>query len=175
MYTWIGAFLGYTVMLQQIIYLDLETGRVKWAKHACFDEGMFGEMNITPNARELHAYAGLQPPSKDDYIAPPKNFNIMAQSMPFLTLIDEELDKTCTSLTLGLTITKEPLQQRAYIVNCMPCSTAAHVHGGKRKILHCYLIQVNNTPIYSCQEVLEALQQASDDGKPSAHLVFAPR
>ena len=95
-------------MLQQIIYLDLETGRVKWAKHARFDEGMFGEKNITPNARQLQAYASLQPPSEDDYIALPENFDIMAQPTPFLSLIDKELTKTCTLPTLSLTITKEP-------------------------------------------------------------------
>ena len=125
MHTWIGTFLGYTAMLQQIIYLDLETGRVKWAKHACFDEGMFGKKNITPNARQLQAYTSLQPPSEDDYIASPENFDIMAQSMLFLSLIDEELTKTCMSPTLSLMITEEPLHQRAYIADCMPQSTAA--------------------------------------------------
>ena len=58
MYTWLAIFLGYTTTMSQVIYLNIKTGWVKQVKHAQFDEAMFGETIITPNACQLWSYAG---------------------------------------------------------------------------------------------------------------------
>ena len=57
-----GIFLGYTVTLRHIHYLELDTGRLKTALHANFDKGMGDLDKLTPNSRQLRLALGCQLP-----------------------------------------------------------------------------------------------------------------
>ncbi len=59
-----GIFLGCTATDQNITYLDLDTGTVKWSHHALFDEAWYRQSHRPPAAQLLYDL-GLEPDNND--------------------------------------------------------------------------------------------------------------
>jgi hypothetical protein len=100
-----GRFLGYKITLQNIIYLDEATNKIREAHHAHFDEAFNDVMHPLPNAVAL-CIAGstiLEEPLKlpDDEISPHLLDVVLNPSLAPLCIM---VNPTCTHELLGLEI-----------------------------------------------------------------------
>ena len=89
-----GIFIGYTATLRHIQYLDLDTGRLKNALHATFDEGMGDLDTLTPNSRQLRLALGRQLPKEEHDSPASSNLYLDVHSSPFLEFVEIDLPVT---------------------------------------------------------------------------------
>ncbi|MCP4167411.1 MAG: DDE-type integrase/transposase/recombinase, partial [Chloroflexi bacterium] len=145
-----GIFLGYTVTMSQIYYLDNATTRVKTTIHATFDEGMNDLDKPTPNARILHQALGRPMPKGEQEQRAPSELNVIVQDSPFLVLKDVTVPVICDCDNLDLILKDCEQRERGYLSDVEKgSSSASGIRNWRRTLVGAYIVQVNDTAVYT--------------------------
>jgi hypothetical protein len=172
-----GIFLGYSQTLRNILYYDSHSHHVRCTRNVIFDEG-FNDLPVSkrhPHARLLAAATLANIPSPSVSLpesAPPLNII----TSPFSLLQTVYIPIRCTDPTLGLRFDHCSHQLRAYISSVVPSSSAALVRRFGRRFIGAYVVSLNNLPVFSVPDLLEAFTTLSSasDAPGSYSFLLAP-
>jgi hypothetical protein len=163
-----GVFLGYIPnTYKNIIWYDVESCRVKIARHAVFDEAMndLDASKLPPNVKHLHR-AQLGTP------LPATSVEVTADDLhfvdcPFEDVTDKKLTITCKHPLFGLTLATDELSQRVYISDIAQRSSASllcsSLKATKRKHLGAFIIAINDEPVFHRAEAIQRLELLRTD------------
>ena len=163
--------------MKNIFYLDLESNRIKTALHARFDEGMNDLDTPTPNFRQLRLAMGQKLPEDTIFTPAPVSLALDIVSSPFLDPVTITIPVKCSTETMRFIVESCSIRGRGYLAGLHPNSTASDIRGRNKKLVGSYVIQVNDTPVYSKDDILEAIGICSElaiyDKSPTITLTFA--
>lgn len=174
-----GIFLGFLAnTTKNILWYDVETHRVKIAKHARFDEGMndLPTSDIPPNVVHLQRLQDGQPfeAEADDVTIPPFKF----KANPFSHTITKTLKVNCNNQSYGFTVNTDVLNGRAFVQEIKDRSSAAKMYKSRtaahRAIKLAYFVRINNKLVFSKEDVIAALRECYDRGDKEITFEFAP-
>ena len=172
-----GIFWGYTATMKNIYYLDLDSNRIKTALHARFNKGMNDLHDPTPNSRQMRLAMGRKLPEDTIFTPAPVSLALDIVSSPFLDPINLTIPIKCSTKTMGFIIESCSIRGRGYLVGLQTNSTASGIRGRNKKLVGSYIIQVNDTTVYSKDDILEAIGICSElavyDKSPQITLTFA--
>ena len=142
------------------------TERVKIAKHAKFDEGMndIPLDQLPPNAMQLQR-------SEIGHRIPPDNQEIKSSDLiftvsPFDKILTKEIRMSCNSHTFGLILRTDEINQRTYIENIAPNSSAGKSFdfaglskNRKREMRGSYITAINGNPVFDKNSIISEFQK----------------
>jgi Reverse transcriptase (RNA-dependent DNA polymerase) len=167
-----GIFLGYAKTWKNIMYYDSATHQVKITTHARFDEGMNDLPTLPPNALYLKRAQHGDIPAEPDEIS---FLHLDVVDTPFAALHTELIPVTCEHPTFGLELGECSLRLRGYVTAILPHTTVSKIRDARRRYTGAYLVSVNDTPVYSSHDMLDALATCrADPNLRILKLVFAP-
>ena len=157
-----GLFLGLLPNTDKnIIWYDVETGRVKVAKHARFDEGMndLPVDGIPPNVIHLQRTQDGAPLPAEPHESSIDAFEFSAN--PFAHTLTRHMKVRCKSPTFGLVIHTDEVNNRAFVKDIKKGSSASQLFSTHKstcnKICGAYIIGVNDHPVFTKEDVISAL------------------
>ncbi|MCE2995760.1 MAG: hypothetical protein LW863_09190 [Flammeovirgaceae bacterium] len=176
-----GIFLGYIPNTRKnILWFDIESQRVKIAKHARFDEG-FNDVPITeipPNVQHLQrARYGERLPTEqtETSIAP---FECFVSPFSHTLTATVKVKASNASPTFGFNLNTDALNDRVYVKSISPTSSAAAIFGRPKstnnKIRGAYIISINDTQIFTKEQAFHAFRKLFDNHVDSFEITFAP-
>ena len=152
-----GIFLGYKCSLCHASYLDVDTNKIKVARHIAFDESMRNLVDPPPFAQLLCGDLPPKPLHLDDAL-----INMRINTSPFNNMEDME-DFQCelcpdTPHRLGLQMESCPCYRRAYVsaFNC-PFGTYSRNTTNPR-LMGSYIIRIGDIYTFSPANVKHALE-----------------
>ena len=174
-----GIFLGYIPnTTKNILWYDVETTRVKIARHARFDEGMndLPLDALPPNVVHLQRLQSDQPfPAEDADVSVPQ---YSSRLNPFSYTISKDVDVQCTDPSFGFRLRVDEVNNRVFIDSILPRSTAARIHSSLKatnnKLRGAYIVGINGTPVFTLDDALHAFRSVRDDKSASFTLQYAP-
>jgi hypothetical protein len=175
-----GVFLGFLPnTTKNIIWYDLESSRVKMAKHARFDEGMndlpFDQ--IPPNVQHLmrsqHG-APVPPESQESSVAAFEFTNNPFSHTISCTLKPQARD----NVTFGMEIATDILSQRAYLRDIKKNSSTSRLFSSHKattnKIRGAYIVSIDGQRVFTKEDAIRILGKLSQDNATTFNIVFAP-
>ena len=170
-----GMFLGFAPnTTQNIPWFNVDTERVKIAKHTKFDEGMndIPLDQLPPNAMQpQHLESGHRLPPDEHKIASSNLFFIVS---PFDAMPTKEIQMQCNSETFGSHPCTDEINQRTHIHNITPNSSAGKSlnfaqlsKNGKREPQGSCVTAMNGTPAFDKESVItkfQKVQKAIENG-----------
>ena len=174
-----GIFLGFIPRTtKNIIWYDVETERVKLAKHARFDEGMndLHHDTIPPNVIHLQRTRDGQAfPIEPDESSVPR---FECRLSPFSHTLTKTLKVTCDDSTFGMQIGTDELNQRAYLRDIQRDSSVAKMFSSHKaacnKIRGAYIVSINGNPVFTQTDAIRELRKVFDTKAPDVDIEFAP-
>eukprot|EP00957_Ditylum_brightwellii_P104185 7935432-Ditylum_brightwellii.AAC.1 len=164
--------------MSNIMYYDNRTDRVKTAAHAHFDEERDDMDNPPPNVTQLKRALGKPCPSETHKGTPPKNLNLYSQDSLFTNIVDLKMRIKCDHEHLGFIIKNCSHCNRGYMKDITPKTTAAGIRGWKRKFAGGYIVQINDKPVFTQEEIEHALFDAQEasytQDKPLISIFIVP-
>jgi hypothetical protein len=176
-----GIFLGFLpYTTRNILWFDPETNRVKIATHARFDEGMndLPLADLPPNVVHLQRTQDGSPFPAEAVDACISHFVI--GSSPFQTLLPRTLSVSCRRPAFGLVIASDDFNNRGFVSNILPNSSASRLFSShqatlKRLLRGAYITRINATNVFTADDIGSCLRTLSEDAKAdSLAIVFAP-
>jgi len=174
-----GTFLGFLPdTTRNILWFDPLTDHVKIASHARFDEGMndLPRPAAPPNVVHLERtqHGDLFPAEPAAVAVSP----FSCHSSPFSKTLSKPLVVQCSRHDFGLTLATDDLNNRCFVANVVPNSSAALLFSSlkatRNKIRGAYLVRVNDVDVFTLADALACLRELHDRGAASIDLVFAP-
>jgi hypothetical protein len=176
-----GIFLGFLPnTTKNILWYDVDTGKVKIAKHARFDEG-FNDLpfdEIPPNVQHLQRVQSGEPfPGEcdDSSIA-----EFTAFVNPFSHTLKETLRVPATnqSPTFGFELQTDALNNRVFVEKIRANSPASKIRSTAKAtnnvLRGAYMVAINDVLVFTKDQALMELRKAFDSKEPELSLVFAP-
>ena len=174
-----GIFLGFLPnTTTNIIWYDMETSRVKIAKHARFDEGMndLPFDSIPPNVHHLvRSRQGdpFPPESKASTVA---EFHFTTN--PFSHTLSRTLKVSDRDSSFGLNLATDELYNRAFVADIKNRSSAAHLFSSLRatrnKIRGAYIVSIDGEPVFTEDDARRVLKRLFDEQVDEFEIEFAP-
>ena len=162
-----GIFLGFIPnTTRNILWFDLETERVKIAKHAKFDEGMndLPLSELPPNVTHLQRseIGNRIPPDDKELSSDDFEFTIS----PFDEILTLDIRSSCNSPTFGLQIKTDEINNRVYIADVDKQSSADTslnfqqlAKNKRRQLRGAYITAVNGTPVFDKASVIKEFRK----------------
>ena len=169
----LGIFLGYSRTLKVLYYYDLTSTIVKTATHARFDEGMNDlHHNAPPDVLALRHLSldGNIPPDRP--LLSPLNLEVTDDPFNRLDTVTQLIK--CDHPSLGFEICACHIRKRGYVSGIVASTTAARIRNVRRKYIGAFVVSVNNTPVFTCDSIVAALNAAAVSDDASVIIVFAP-
>ena len=173
-----GIFLGYLPdTTKNILWYDEDTGKVKVATHARFDEGMndLPIDQIPPNVQLLQrSEYGKRLPAEEDEVDIPE-FSLFHS--PFSKTIKKTLRNKCDDKTYGINVASDQVNNRAFVHEIFNRSSAHKMFSTQKalkNIIGAYIVSIDNKPIFTAQEATLALRAAKRDNVDQLPIEFAP-
>ena len=169
-----GIFLGYPPDTKKnVIWLDLETRRVKNAVHVGFGERMSDVHPAPPNIEHLRRSQGANIPAESDEIPA---LPLISTSNPCLCLSTKTIKLSSDSPSFGLDIARCPICCQPYISDMGPGSLASTLCSSqqsrtKRKYLGAFILSVNNVPTYTPAKVQAAFDYIRSDSTATSFTI----
>jgi hypothetical protein len=163
-----GIFLSFLPRTtRNILWFDLDSARVKIAKHARFDEGMndLPASDLPPNVQHLQRVQRGEalPADQEELELPAFSFH----NSPFLDEVDKVLPITCAHPTFGLDLQTCPMTNRAYVGGLFPDTSAATLCSilrvSRRKFIGAYLVAIGEAPIFTLLDANQELRRLRAD------------
>jgi hypothetical protein len=165
---------------KNILWYDVETGKVKIAKHARFDEGLndlpFEE--IPPNVQHIQrVQAGNKFPAEEEDSTIDE---FVVFSNPFSHTLTESLRIPVSnkSPTFGFDLRTDELNNRVFVEKIRPNSPASKIRSTPKAtnnaLRGAYLVAVNDVLVFTKDEAVKELQNAFNSNSTELSLVFAP-
>ena len=174
-----GIFLGFLPNTDKnIVWYDPETDRVKTAKHARFDEGMndLPADSIPPNVVHLQRTQNGEPLPAESDESIVKAFTFSAN--PFSQTLTRGISVTCDDPTFGIKVATDELNNRAYVTDIAPKTSAANMFSSHkatlRKVKGAYIVSVNGKRVFTKDDAIAALRQLYDDRVTDLDIELAP-
>jgi hypothetical protein len=174
-----GKLLGYGGSMKTFIYENVKTKNICRATHARFDEAQLSarQDRITPNSRALwgalQRSPGSDPPDIDEILTPPEKFCVFADDSPFLQVHTLAIATLCSHDTYGLLFETDPSSRQNIVVDVVASSSCSRIDWPKRLQFNT-VIQVEDIPVYTVDEVKSALWTINVDTQTHFKLVVAP-
>jgi hypothetical protein len=170
----VGIFLGCANTMKNILWYDDNSHLVKMASHVRFDEGMSDLDTPPPNVKLLRQAQDSMITTVDDcLINDPVDLSI--DSSPFRKLHTITVSATCEHPTFGIEIGECHLRQRAFISSIFPTTSAANIHGLRRKYIGSYIVQIGTSPIYDANDATDAFQNLRNNASTAKFdIIIAP-
>jgi hypothetical protein len=176
-----GIFLGFIPnTTKNILWYDIESQKVKIAKHARFDEGMndLPFDAIPPNVQHLQrSQQGATFPSEEQETSVEE---FTAYVNPFCHTFNRTLRVTPTnsSTTFGLSLKDDEINHRVFVDKVSPNSSASKLFSTTKatnnRIKGAYIIAINDILVFSKSDAVKILQQLFDNGVKEFDISFAP-
>ena len=151
---------------KNIIWFDLDTERVKIAKHAKFDEGM-NDLPITelpPNTTYSQRSKLGQPFPEDKYDLTTSDFDFVIS--PFDKTLTKAITVSCNKPTFGINLQSDEISNRVFIKDIQNKSSVAkslnyeHLPKNKRRqIRGAYITAINGVPIFDKGSALKEFKK----------------
>ena len=174
-----GIFLGYLPNTTvNVLWFDPNTQRVKIAKHVRFDEGMndLPFEDIPPNVQHLQRIQMGVPIPAETEDTTIDEFAFFTN--PFSNTITKKAKVQCQNPTLGITVGTDALLNRAYISDIKQNSSAARLFSSYKatcnKIRGAYIVKINDSPIFTQEDALTALNTISTSDDKTFSIELAP-
>ena len=174
-----GIFLGFLPnTTRNIVWYDVETEKVKIAKHARFDEGMndLPTDQIPPNVIHLQRTQDGQPFPPEPTESSVEEFHFTTN--PFSHTFSKPLRVRCTSPTFGMTVKADMLNNRAYVGDIRKNSSTSKIFSSHKatcnKIRGAYIVSINHQKVFTQDDALRILKELFDAKVTRFDIEFAP-
>jgi hypothetical protein len=104
---------------------------------------------------------------------PPDKFCVFAEKSPFLKVTTVEISTICSHAAYGLLFETDHMSHRNIIIYVIPYSSCSRIKWTTRLQFHT-VVQVEDIPVYSVEEVTEALSTIDVDTQAFLKLIVAP-
>jgi hypothetical protein len=163
-----GIFLGILPnTTKNILWYDVDTGRIKIAKHVRFDKGLndLPMGAIPPNVQHLQRIQSGDPFPPEDDETDVEEFTSFAS--PFGVTLRETCVPVCNkSPTFGFKLQADKLNNRVFVQKIMPNSPASRLSSTPKAtnnaIRGSYLFAVNDVLVFTKKQALTELQRLFD-------------
>ena len=154
-------------MVQNIMWYDLETGKVKLTKHARFDEGMndLPFKDIPPNVQHLtRIRRGECPPEEmEDSMIDQFTFT----SNPFAHTLSKKLKVRDRDSTFGITLDTDGLYNRAFVKSWVKNGSAHHMFStdkaANNALKGAFIIKIDGERVFTEDDVRRVFKRLHDE------------
>jgi hypothetical protein len=156
-----------------------KTKKIGRATHATFDDAQITARkdSLTPTYQALWSALQRSPgsdaPNVDEILTPTEKFCVFADASPFLKVTTVTIATICSLATYGLILETDPMSRRNIIVDVAPSSSCSRIQWTTRLRFHT-VVQVDNIPVYTVDEVTRALWTINVDTQTHFKLIFSP-
>jgi hypothetical protein len=172
-------FLGYGGSMKTFIYYNIKTNKRGRATHTRFDEAQLSASpgTLSPNSHalwgDLQHSPGTDAPDIEAIVTPPEKFCVFTYNSPFLQVRTVLVNIRCTFYTFGLVLETDPMSHWNLVLDVTPLSSASHLDWTTQLQFHT-MIQIDETPVYTVDEVLATLSTLANVLHECFHLIGAP-
>ncbi|KAG7369542.1 reverse transcriptase RNA-dependent DNA polymerase [Nitzschia inconspicua] len=176
-----GIFLGFLPnTTKNILWYDVDTGQVKIAKHARFDEGLndlpFGA--LPPNVQHLQRVQSGEPFPAEVDDAAVEVFTAFVNPFSHTLLESLTFPASNRSPTFGFDLLTDELNNRVFVAKIRPGSPASRIRSSPKAtnnaLRGAYLVAINDVLVFTKEQALLEFRKAFDSNSPSLSLTFAP-
>ena len=164
-----GIFLGFKKSMRNAVYYDLESRKIKTARHVAFDEGMLDCDDPPPFARYLHDPKAEPFGDKLD-LNDTTDFSIMPTAFNDIKEVECEYRPDAT-YPLGFQIGNDPRFLRAFATSFQRPFGKFSIPRANKDFVGCYIIKVGNFAVHSPEDVAKVLDTYSRMSSPPKTLV----
>jgi hypothetical protein len=176
-----GIFLGFLPnTTKNILWFDIETSKVKIAKHARFDEGLndLPHGKIPPNVQHLQRVQSGEPYPEEPDDVTVEEFTSFVN--PFSHTMMESLCVPASnrSPTYGFDLQTDELNNRVFVEKIRPNSAASKIRSTPKAtnnaLRGAYLVAINDVLVFTKEQALAEIPALFDANATNVTLVFAP-
>ncbi|KAG7374842.1 reverse transcriptase RNA-dependent DNA polymerase [Nitzschia inconspicua] len=176
-----GIFLGFLPnTTKNILWYDVDTGQVKIAKHARFNEGLndlpFGA--LPPNVQHLQRVQSGEPFPAEVDDATVDEFTAFVNPFNHTLLESLTVPASNRSPTFGFDLLTDELNNRVFVAAIKPGSPASRIRSSSKAtnnaLRGAYLVAINDVLVFTKEQALLEFRKAFDSKSPSLSLTFAP-
>ncbi len=171
-----GIFLGYPQTQKNILYYDLQTNRVKTARHVAFDETTVGMESKTPNAEMLtNLRNGAK--LKDVFDAQVSIPDIDVSLSPFVVTKNFEVELvTDSDSPIGMLFSDCNKLGRAFVHEASRAPNGHTLRAFNKHFLGSYIVSINEERVFNSADAQDIIDRLVSSAEPPAKvlLVLAP-
>ena len=172
-------FLGFLPdTTKNILWYDAETDKIKIASHVRFDEGMndLPVASVPPNVQHLQRIRNNFPIPA--YTAYTSLAEFTFTGNPFSQTLTKPLCVRCNHPTFGLRIALDVHNNRAFVSDILPRSSAAALFSTlkatKNKLKGAYVTAADDTVVFTEHDVYSVFRRLFDSSSKVFNITFAP-
>jgi hypothetical protein len=159
-----GLFLGFLPgTTKNILWYDVETQRVKIAKHVRFDEGMndLPFDAIPPNVQHLMRSQEGKPFPAEITESSIIEFTFLPN--PFAATISKTVPIRCSHPTFGILLSVDDLYKRVFVSSIIPTGSFSKAFSTKKaarnKSRGAFIVSINGSPVFTLDHALAAFSE----------------